>query len=98
MLNLPAFSWLEKHYPKSIVIRCDELTAMSYCAEEGLGIAFLPDDQQRESLLRVAEFSHGKTSDIWILTHPDLRNTKRIRIVVDSLVRYFQQAEFAVFN
>ncbi len=95
MMNLPAFSWLEKHHSDSIVIRCDELTAMSYFAEEGLGIAFLPLDQKRKGLTQVAAFPHGKESDIWILTHPDHRKTKRINLVVDSLVQYFNEIDFS---
>jgi len=60
MLDLPAFAWLELTNAKSIVARCDELTAMSYCAEQGLGIAFLPLDQQRNGLIKLSEFPPGK--------------------------------------
>ncbi|CCN35078.1 putative Bacterial regulatory protein, LysR [Vibrio nigripulchritudo SO65] len=94
MLNLPAFSWLEAHFARSIVMRCDELTAMSYYAQSGHGIAFLPVDQRREGLLEVAKFEPGETSDLWILTHPDLRKSERVRIVSQYLVNYFKAINF----
>ncbi|MBD1584778.1 LysR family transcriptional regulator [Pseudoalteromonas sp. S16_S37] len=94
MLNLAAFSWLEKHHSESITIRCDELTAMSYFAQQGLGIAFLPVDQKRAQLQQLNLFEPAKVSDIWLLMHPDLRNTKRIRIVFDCLAEFFQSPEF----
>ncbi|TBR44201.1 LysR family transcriptional regulator [Marinomonas agarivorans] len=94
MLNLPAFTWLEKHHFESIAIRCDELTAMSSYAENDYGIAFLPLDQQRDKLVKLDIFPAGKTSDLWILTHPDLRRTERIRIVAEHLTQYFKAIQF----
>ncbi|MBU6955603.1 LysR family transcriptional regulator [Hahella sp. HN01] len=94
MLNLPAFTWLEKNHATAIVARCNELTAMSYCAESGHGIAFLPVDQRRSGLVELAEFAPGKTSDMWVLSHPDLKKTERIRIVVEQLVSYFRSLDF----
>lgn len=95
MLRLPAFQWLEKHHSDAIVYRSDELTAMSHMAEQGLGIAFLPLDQMREQLHQAGIFEPGKTSDLWVLTHPDLRNTKRIRITLDYLTDYFRGLSLA---
>jgi len=92
--ELSGFSWLESHCHQAIVTRCDELTAMSYCAEQGLGIAFLPQDQRRAGLIEVAEFSPGNTSDLWILMHPDLRRTERLRIVYDHLYHAFREISF----
>ncbi|NOU49804.1 LysR family transcriptional regulator [Pseudoalteromonas sp. JBTF-M23] len=94
MLNLAAFSWLEKHHSEAITIRCDELTSMSYFAQQGLGIAFLPIDQSRSQIQQLDLFKPAKVSDIWLLMHPDLRNTKRVRIVFDYLAEFFQSSEF----
>lgn len=89
MLNLAAFSWLEKHVSRSIVLRCDELTAMSNYAEHGFGIAFLPVDQARKGLEKLGSFPPGLTSDLWILSHPDLRNTRRVSVVIEHLAHHF---------
>ncbi|GGB99116.1 LysR family transcriptional regulator [Marinobacterium zhoushanense] len=94
MLNLPAFSWLEQHYPVQIATRCDELTAMSHFAEQGQGLAFLPMDQAREGIVCLGEFLPGKSSDLWLLTHPDLRRTERIRLVMEHLTGYFRQIAY----
>lgn len=94
MLDLPAFSWLESAYKESIAARCDELTAMSHCAEAGIGIAFLPLDQARSELIKLDIFPPGKTSDLWILYHPDLRTSERIRIVAEHLYNHFRTIHF----
>lgn len=94
MRSLPIFTWLEKHYEQSIRTRCDELTAMSYCASTGQGLALLPFDQKREGLLQVGEFGAEFNSDLWILQHPDLRKVERVRLVMEHLAKYFLAHEF----
>ena len=94
MLNLPAFQWLQQHYDQQISTRCDELTAMASFAEKGHGLAFLPADQKRDTLRELGEFLPGKVSQLWLLTHPDLRHTARIKLVMDCLTDYFRQVSF----
>jgi DNA-binding transcriptional LysR family regulator len=96
MLNLPAFRWLDQMHPTKIFTRCDELTAMSYFAEEGQGLAFLPLDQSRQNLICLCEFPQGKTSDLWVLTHPDLRKTERIKLLMKYLSKQFANQTFKV--
>lgn len=64
----------------------------------GLGVAPLPcflGDGERD-LIRVGDPLEALTMDLWILTHPDLRNTARVK----ALLRYLgdalaeQQAKF----
>lgn len=90
MLDLPAFSWLEKHYGHRITTRCDELTAMSYFAQHHHGVALLPMDQNRAELKLVMTLPQLPTGQIWLLTHPDLRKTVRIRLVMQALTEYFE--------
>lgn len=97
MLSLPAFSWLEKHFSTQIVLRADELTVMSYFAETSQGMAFLPLDQVRKGLNTIAEFGPGEKSQIWLLTHPDLRQTERVRLVMRCLTDFFLAEPFS-FN
>jgi len=89
MKNLPAFIWLEKHLPEKIQARCDELMVMSSFAEAGQGLAFMPNDQQRAGIQKLFTFEPGKTSDLWLLTHPDLRNVERIKLVMQHLAEAF---------
>lgn len=89
MKDLPALLWLEKRYPEQIKIRCDELTAMAAFVEAGHGLAILPDDQQRPELKKLFTLEPSESSDLWLLTHPDLRHVERIKLVMQHLVKSF---------
>ncbi|GLX77467.1 transcriptional regulator [Thalassotalea insulae] len=89
MCHLPAFNWLEQHYSGQITIRCDELITMSHFAETGQGIALLPMDQLRDNIECVMLVPDIPASELWLLTHPDLKNVERIRVVMKFLTEYF---------
>ncbi|MCG6938744.1 MAG: LysR family transcriptional regulator [Gammaproteobacteria bacterium] len=91
MRNLPAFVWLEKYLSQQTGIRCDELIAMASFAETGQGLAFLPNDQQRPGLNKLFEFEPGGISDLWLLTHPDLRYVERIKLLMQHLAKCFAE-------
>jgi len=93
--RLPAFTNLEKNFAQQVITRCDDLTAMSYFAESGQGLAFLPDDQARPELIKLFMIENNFPSDIWLLTHPDLRNVERIKLVMRFLTKAFMD-ELAV--
>lgn len=93
MTDLPGFSWLEKHYSDQIQVRCNDLVSMSYFAEAGLGLAFLPNDQQRSAIQRLFTFAPGDVSKLWLLIHPDLRNVERIKLVLQFLAEKFREDE-----
>ncbi|MGH1485235.1 MAG: LysR family transcriptional regulator [Cellvibrionaceae bacterium] len=87
MLKLPGFLWLDDHHMDNVGVRCDELIAMSYFAEQGHGLAILPMDQMREGIVPLLDYPHGKFSTLWLLTHPDLRKVERIRLVMTHLAQ-----------
>lgn len=91
MKNLPAYIWLEKKYPQQIKIRCDELTAMAAFVEAGHGLAILPDDQQRPGIVKLFTSGPGGSSDLWLLTHPDIRHVERIKLVMQHLAAAFAE-------
>jgi len=91
MKNLPAYILLEKKYSQQIKIRCDEMTAMAAFAEAGHGLAILPDDQQRPEIIKLFAFESGESSDLWLLTHPDLRHVERIKLVMQHLAKCFSE-------
>lgn len=93
MRHLPAFVWLERTLPQCVTARSDDLVAMSWLAQAGHGLALLPDDQQRPGLDRLFAFPPGKTSNLWLLTHPDLRRVERIRLVMRHLADAFARDE-----
>ncbi len=87
--RLSAFVWQDKHWAKQIQNRCDDLTAMSYLVESGQTLAFLPEDQDRPELIKLFAIPESKPSDIWLLTHPDLRNVQRIKLLMQHLTKSF---------
>ncbi|MEZ9229964.1 LysR family transcriptional regulator [Vibrio amylolyticus] len=91
MCRLPTFIWQDKHFADQVVTRCDDLTAMSYFVESGQGLAFLPDDQSRPELIKLFAIQDSQPSNIWLLTHPDLRNVERIKLVMQYLTKAFSQ-------
>jgi len=91
MRNLPAFIWQEKNLADQIRTRCDDLVAMASFVETGQGLGFLPDDQQRPDLEKLFVLEPGKTSELWLLTHPDLRHVERIKLVMQHLAKSFAE-------
>lgn len=89
MQGLPAFVWLERTLAHCVAARSDDLVAMSCLAQSGHGLALLPDDQQRPELEALFMFPPGKTSNLWLLTHPDLRQVERIKLVMRHLTEAF---------
>ncbi|MGH1540169.1 MAG: LysR family transcriptional regulator [Arenicella sp.] len=83
--NHPAFIWLDNKPTFNIGPRTNDLVAMSFIARSGQGLALLPDDLMLPGLERLFTFEPGKENQLWVLTHPDLRNLERIKIVMKFL-------------
>ncbi len=86
--------WLDKRYPDAtIAFRSNTLLGLWEAAKQDLGLAPLPFFLAgRDSRLkRVLEPPQEFSSELWLLTHPDLRRTARVRAFVDFLVEAFEQ-------
>ena len=84
MMRLDAFQWMEDNYHDQIVARANDLSTMAALARAGVGLALLPSDQCGSGLQRLFDIE-GLSGELWLLTHPDLRNVRRIRVVWDAL-------------
>ncbi len=86
--HLAQSRWVARHVPSErIAVRVDSLTAMVDAVQAGLGVGFLLcflADRVRD-LVRVAEPMDALDTQLWILTHPDLRRVARIRVFTDYL-------------
>lgn len=74
--------WLKKLVPKSAIsVSCNMLSSLYRYARQGLGIAPIPKyvGDQDSSLVRIMDVPKRFYPNIWILTHPDLKNTQRIK-------------------
>ena len=70
-----------------IAMRADTLTALGRAAEAGLGVAVLPCyyGDLANGLRRACAVVDAMSSELWVLTHEDLRETARIRALTDAL-------------
>lgn len=74
-------NYLEKHVKDAkIVLRVDRMDVMVQALERGMGITILPcfAGDRSKKLRRVGNYFEGG-SYLWLLTHPDLKSTARVR-------------------
>lgn len=85
--------WLEKFKPLSEVgLRMNSFGGLRQACVDGLGLAMLPVllGDSSSALARLGATEPECGTDLWLLTHPDLRDTVRIKVVFQLL-----QAELA---
>ncbi len=78
--------WLARTAPaERIALRVNTVAAAFAAAEAGLGYAVLPCLIGNASplLARIAPSDAADTSGLWLLTHPDLRHSARVRAFLD---------------
>jgi DNA-binding transcriptional LysR family regulator len=84
--------WMRKHVPKArVAVRLDSGVTNLCFLRSGIGIAFAPclwADAMPE-LQRLRDPEPGFGMDIWLLSHPDLRHTARVRAFVDHMSQNF---------
>jgi len=89
----PAVAWLYRHHPDArVVFRSNTLLTLHEAAKQGMGAAVLPCflADPDDDLARLLEPPKELTSEIWLLTHPDLRRTARVRALMEFLADAFQ--------
>ena len=79
--------WMRTELAVSPVLRADTLTSLAHAARAGLGVAALPCylADRTPGLERVRGPIAAMATEMWILTHADLRGTARIRALTDHL-------------
>jgi DNA-binding transcriptional LysR family regulator len=83
LAHLRQARWLREHVPaERHAASVDSLLGMAAAVEAGMGagmlLCLLAD--ARPGLVRLAEPDPALDTDVWILTHPDLRRVNRIRL------------------
>lgn len=88
--HLPATRWLARHVTRAAaVLRCNSWLSQFAAVRAGLGLAALPcflGDRAPE-LVRVLPPEPSLSGELWLLTHPDLRRTARVRAFIETLAR-----------
>jgi len=88
--GLPPFRNLDASEHRHTDLRCSTLNSMAAMAKAGFGVALLPDDQIQPGLTRLFACEPAYASDLWLLTHPELRRTERIRLLMSHLQKSFR--------
>jgi DNA-binding transcriptional LysR family regulator len=88
LASLKAVKFVQKHIPPArIGYRINTVLGLAEAVEQGLGIGHLPCfiGDIRPGLVRLAAPVPEFSTDLWLLTHPDLRHSPRVRVFLDFL-------------
>jgi DNA-binding transcriptional LysR family regulator len=87
--NYAAARWLRSVAPQArIAARSDNWPAFVATVKTGVGLGPLPThhgDREAE-LVRLIDTEPGVVSGFWLLMHPDMRHTPRVRVFFDHVV------------
>ena len=99
-MTYPAYDrWLEQDdLVERCRIRVNSVYGMLSAARAGLGVSVLPCylGENDEQLSRVGGAIPSMATDLWILTHPDLRKTERIRVFLDHVAGFARRSQFGL--
>ena len=88
LAHLEQAKWLRTNVAvERIAMRLDSLVAMvdAVVAGAGVGMLLTPLADARDGLVRLAEPLPQLDTQLWVLTHPDLRDVARVRALTDHL-------------
>lgn len=94
LATISASKWLKKHIQDhQVAAASDKLSTLYKFAQQDLGIAPLPHyvgeaDDRLVEIMELPDYCHRH---VWILTHPDLRNTARIRTFMQFMYQQTRQ-------
>jgi DNA-binding transcriptional LysR family regulator len=77
---------VREHVPGDCVVyRINTVLGLAEAIEAGIGIGYLPCfiGDPRPTLTRLSETQPSFAADLWLLTHPDLRHSARVRAFLD---------------
>lgn len=88
--NFKVVQYRQKHIPADqTVYKLNTVLGLAEAVESGIGIGFLPCfiADKRPALVRLAQPQTGYAADLWLLTHPDLRHSPRVRLFLDFMAQ-----------
>jgi len=91
--HLPQQRWiLDLAGDRPLAVRANDLTTIIHAAKAGLGAAALPIfvAEQEPSLARLPHAAETLDREIWLLVHPDLSRSPRIRAVMDLVIGWIE--------
>jgi len=94
LMHLPIIAWLKKKYPNAnIALRCNTILCLFESVIQNIGVAALPCflADSEPQLKRIIPPPNELTSKLWLITHPELRQTARIQVFKDFLIDVFMK-------
>ena len=92
MAHLPQAEWMAKHPATSSpasppTIKVNDAEAVLHAVTQGLGKSLVPMAiaSREQNLVRVDSGPPPVTRELWLMVHPELRELRRIRVVMDWL-------------
>lgn len=85
---LQAARYVREHIPaERIACKVSTVLGLAEAIEAGIGIGHLPCfiADARPALVRLAAPEPEFAADLWLLTHPDLRHSPRVRVFLDFM-------------
>ncbi len=95
----PTPMWRRKNYPKArVVFSSNNTMTIIEAAKRGLGVAPLPCflGDGEPGLVRMIEPPEALTLSLWILIHPDLRQTARVKALMAFLLERLEHEKPAM--
>ncbi len=88
LAHLTSARWIREHVaPERIGLRVDSLITLADAVAAGFGVGWLlcPLAASRRGLVRLQPPDSAFDTQVWVLTHPDLRRVARIRALTEFL-------------
>ena len=88
LAGLQTVQFLRQHIrPERVVYKVNTVLGLTEAVEAGIGIGHLPCfiADPRPSLVRIGPRDPAFGTALWLLTHPDLRHSPRVRVFLDFL-------------
>jgi len=95
----PLPSWRKKYHPEAkVVFSSNNTIAVVDAAKRGLGVTLLPCilGDREPGLIRIIHAPVELNFSLWILIHPDLRNTARIKALMTFLLGELEKEKPAI--
>jgi DNA-binding transcriptional LysR family regulator len=86
--HLKVVKYAHEHVaPENLVYKIDSVLGLAEAIESGLGIGHVPCfiADRRPGLVRLSGLMTDFSGHLWLLTHPDLRTSARVRVFLDFL-------------
>ncbi len=93
--SAPPKEWMDKNVPKHAVkMTADSFPALRRCIAAGAGISVLPIclGEKDDRLIRLSDTLGELETSVWVLAHPDVRTSAKIRALTQYVSKRMREA------